>query len=183
MLNMTRFPKPLLIAIFIYPSWLVMMTLHECGHVLHALLSGGRVIYLTIPLLGFSRTDVSPNPAPLFVAAGGPLWGCIFPYIMLGVYRLFSRHQPAFFLRLFAGFCCIANGAYIGTGAIMPVGDAKMLRSHGAPAWTLAVFGIIAIGLGLWEWHRVNLPLISAALPTEPSPSQTPPPNPPTSPA
>src|SRR5258706_15627661 len=74
-----------LVAIGVYPAWIAMMALHEAGHVLNALTSGGRVSSVTIPLLGFSRTDLSANPHPLWVAWGGPVWGCLFALAVLGV--------------------------------------------------------------------------------------------------
>lgn len=54
----------------VYGAWIAMLAVHEAGHVLHAWLSGGQVRRVVIPLVGFSETDVSPNPSPLFVAWG-----------------------------------------------------------------------------------------------------------------
>ena len=68
-------------------SWLLMMLLHECGHVWHGWLSGATLEGIHLPLLGFSRTEFAANPHPLFVAWGGPVWGCIFPLgIWAGLY-------------------------------------------------------------------------------------------------
>ena len=52
-----------------------------------------------------------------------------------------------------AGFCLIANGAYLGVGAFDPVGDAGQLLQHGASAWQLAGFGLVTAPLGLFLWH------------------------------
>ena len=60
-----------------------MMAVHEFGHVLHAWASGGVVAQVSLPLLSFSKTDLSQNPHPLFVAWGGAIWGCIIPLILL----------------------------------------------------------------------------------------------------
>ena len=59
-------------------SWLWMMAVHEFGHVLHAWLSGGTVAKGVLHPLTISRTDVAPDPQPLFVVWGGPIWGCGF---------------------------------------------------------------------------------------------------------
>lgn len=45
-------------------SWLAMMAVHELGHVLHAVASGGTVVGVVLNPLEISRTDVSPNPHP-----------------------------------------------------------------------------------------------------------------------
>src|SRR4051812_11065403 len=75
----------LIIAVSAYPAWLAMSALHEAGHVLHALASGGRVDRVHFPLAGFSRTDLAHNPHPLLVAWGGPAWGCLIPLALLAV--------------------------------------------------------------------------------------------------
>jgi hypothetical protein len=140
-----------LLAIFAYPAWMAMMTLHEAGHVLNALMSGGRVSRVTIPLLGFSRTDLSVNPHPLWVAWGGPVWGCAFALAALLLAGILWRFVPA--ARLFAGFCLIANGAYIGLGGLMTAGDGHDLLRQGAPGWSLLLFGIVTVPAGLYLWH------------------------------
>src|SRR5262249_43660083 len=134
------FHRILLVALGLYPSWLGMMAVHEAGHVLHALLSGGAVTGNAIPLLGFSRTDVSPNPHPVFVTVGGSLWGCILPYVPVIALQSLRIRPPAV-LRFFAGFCCVVNGTYIGSGVVMPAGDTAVLRSHGVPPSLLAISG------------------------------------------
>ena len=60
-------------------SWLGMMLVHEAGHVLHAWVSGGTVTKVVLGPLVISRTDVNPNPHPLFEIWGGPVWGCLVP--------------------------------------------------------------------------------------------------------
>jgi hypothetical protein len=148
--------RRLLMIICIYPAWQAMMALHEAGHCIHAQISGGQVQAVVIPLMGFSRTDLSRNPHPLFVAWGGPLWGVLIPLLLLLVARFgFPRFRlPA---TLFAGFCLIANGAYIGLGPLMTAGDGHDLLRHGAPAWSLFMCGAIAFAGGMYLWHRSSL--------------------------
>src|SRR6202035_1855066 len=96
--------RSLLILLALYASWEAMMGVHELGHVLHAKFSGGRVTAVHLPALGFSRTDVSPNPSPGFVAWGGPLWGSILPLLLwLSVRRSCPRVRRL--VTFFAGLC------------------------------------------------------------------------------
>ncbi|MBI5758664.1 MAG: hypothetical protein HZA46_09115 [Planctomycetales bacterium] len=53
----------------------------------------------------------------------------------------------------FAGFCLIANGGYLAIGSFDGLGDAGDLLNHGAPGWSLIVFGAVTIPVGLWLWH------------------------------
>ena len=71
------------------------MLVHECGHILAAVCTGGTVTRLEWPLWGFSRTDVSPNPHPLPVAWAGPLFGALTPALL----SLALRMMPAAFRR------------------------------------------------------------------------------------
>jgi hypothetical protein len=144
-----------LIAIFLYLCWLGMMAVHESGHVLHAWLSGGKVTSVQFGLWEFSRTNLSNNPHPQFVAWGGPIWGSIIPSIFYALAlkgpRILKHHMG-----FFCGFCLIANGSYIGLGWPMKVGDAGDLLRHGASAWTLSLFGLVTVVSGLMVWHRLG---------------------------
>jgi hypothetical protein len=64
------------------------------------------------------------------------------------------RLPGAFLLRFFAGFCMIANGAYIGAGSFDRLGDAGTMLRHGSPPWLLWAFGFVTVPAGLWTWHR-----------------------------
>jgi hypothetical protein len=132
-----------------------MMATHECGHVLHAYATGGSISRVEVPLLGFSRTDVAPNPHPLVVAWGGAMWGVCLPLGMLVVAH-FMATRFEFLARFFAGFCLIANGAYLAGGAWLAAGDAADLLRFGASRWQLIAFGIPAIAGGLWLWNGLG---------------------------
>jgi hypothetical protein len=60
-------------------------------------------------------------------------------------------------LRFFAGFCLIANGAYIGVGSFDRIGDCDEMLRHGSPIWHLWLFGAATMPLGLWLWHGQGL--------------------------
>jgi len=131
-----------------------MLAVHELGHILHALASGGRVIHVSFPPFGFSQTFVDPNPHPLIVAWGGPMWGVCLPALMLLVVRVLLRRVPKL-LWFFTGFCLIANGAYIGLGWMKSSGDAHDLMRSGAPLYTLILFGVVTFASGLLCWHQI----------------------------
>ena len=158
-------PKTLLVgALAIYPCWLGMMAVHEAGHVLHAWLSGAAVSAVRVPLAGFSVTEFSANPRPHFVAWGGAVWGCVLPAAAWAVFRL-MRWPGRSFLQFFAGFCLVANGAYLGVGWSRRAGDAGDLVDYGTPVWVLILYGAAAAGAGLYLWH-----LLGVRPPPQPSP-------------
>lgn len=142
-------------AFFIIGSWYWMQIVHELGHVLGAMLTGGSVQRVVLELLSFSRTDVEQNPRPFFVVWMGPLLGSLVPLALWLVARAMRWRIRGLF-GFFAGFCLIANGAYIGMGSFDGVGDAGDMLSLGSPAWTLWAFGLITIFGGLWVWHRLD---------------------------
>lgn len=132
-----------------------MTILHEIGHVFHAVLSGGNVVRVALSPWEFSRTDVLPNPSPLFVAWGGAVWGVLVPIAAWIVARTTARSH-SYLAAFFAGFCCIANGAYIGAGSIVQEGDAGDMLRNGAALWVLIVYGITAVALGLYLWNGLG---------------------------
>ena len=66
------------------------------------------------------------------------------------------RWTVTFWLRFFAGFCLIANGAYLAVGSFDRIGDAGDLMTHGAPIWLLWLFGLTTIPAGLRLWHGLG---------------------------
>lgn len=144
-----------LAAVALYVGWLGMMVVHEAGHVLHARLSGGAVERVDVPPLGFSQTFYTHNPNPHFVAWGGPVWGCVIPLTALAALaRGPGRVRRA--AQLFAGFCLVANGAYLGVGWALPAGDAADLRYHGTPVAVMIAFGAVTLTTGLLLWHLLD---------------------------
>jgi hypothetical protein len=136
-------------------SWLSTMIVHELGHVLAAWASGGGVSKVVLHPLAISRTDVEPNPQPLLVVWAGPLVGVLFPSMAWRVAAL-AKVSWAYLLRFFAGFCLIANGAYIGAGSFDSVGDCGEMLRAGTPIWVLWLFGGSCVLLGLGLWHRLG---------------------------
>lgn len=150
---MKNLHQKLLLVSVVLGSWLGMQAVHEAGHILGATLSGGRVARVVLHPLTLSRTDLTSNPRPLVVAWAGPLAGVLLPLLFWGAAAA-ARRPVAFVLRFFAGFCLVANGAYLAVGSLEGVGDAGELLRLGAPRWQLLGFGLAAIPLGLRLWHR-----------------------------
>ena len=132
-----------------------MMALHEFGHVAGALVTGGSIERVVLYPLTISRTDVSPNPHPAIVVWLGPIVGCLLPLVLFAIVprRLTVLRNVA---RFFAGFCLIANGAYISIGSVNQIGDCRDMLQTGTPLGVLFVFGAVAISLGLYLWNGLG---------------------------
>ena len=61
-------------------------------------------------------------------------------------------------IQFFAGFCCLANGAYLGVGVFDRVGDADEILKAGTSSWLLIVFGLVASVSGMALWHQLGSP-------------------------
>jgi hypothetical protein len=164
----------LLAAMVIYASWLTMMAVHESGHALAAILSGGHVQRVVLPLLGFSRTDVDPNPSPRLEIWAGPVWGMVVPLCLwLGAGQFWRKARSAtgdgsigphsgpyecghVALSFFVGLCLIANGAYLAFGWTMTAGDAAELVKRGTPIWLLIAVGLPSLLGGFYIWHTIG---------------------------
>jgi hypothetical protein len=136
-------------------SWLGMMIVHELGHIAGAMLTGGHVQRVVLHPAAISRTDVAPNPHPALVVWMGPVTGVLLPSIaFLSMAR--RRGTSVVMVGFFAGFCLIANGAYISLGAFDRVGDCGEMLRTGTPLWVMLAFGAAAIPAGLVIWHRLG---------------------------
>lgn len=133
--------------------WLGMQASHELGHITAAVTTGGSVTNVVVHPLAVSRTDVSPNPHPLIVAWAGPCLGTLVPLIIAPLIRPpFCRTLADFF----AGFCLIANGAYVAIGSFDGIGDCETMLTHGSPLWLLVAFGTALVLLGFTIWHQLG---------------------------
>jgi hypothetical protein len=152
---MSRLHQFVLIGSTLLGSWLGMQAVHEFGHVLGAWLTGGRVARVVLYPLTISRTDLADNPVPLAVVWSGPVFGVVLPLALWGVAAGLGV-TGAFVLRFFAGFCLIANGAYIGGGSFDGTGDCGEMLRHGSALWQLWLFGAVTVPAGLGLWHRLG---------------------------
>ena len=137
-------------------SWIGMMAVHELGHVLGAWFTGGTVQRVVLPVLGFSRTDVKPNPSPGLTVWAGPIVGVVLPGLVWWIANRLKREPLEKPLRFFAGFCLIANGAYLSLGTFDRIGDVGVMLDTGTPTWVMWVFGALTIPPGFWLWHGLG---------------------------
>ena len=152
-----RFHQIIFVVAVLGLCWQGMMAVHELGHVIGAIATGGRVNRVVLHPAAISRTDVSPNPSPTIVVWAGSVAGSLLPLVMLAAFHIAKLSgQGRGLLQFFAGFCLLANGAYIGVGGFDGVGDAGEMLRHGTPMWAMLAFGISACALGLWLWHRLG---------------------------
>lgn len=149
---MKKFHQIILIASTILGSWFAMQAIHELGHVLGALATKGKVSQVVLHPLTISRTDLSENPHPLFVAWSGPVFGVLAPLVLWALASL-RRFKQLFVLQFFAAFCLVANGLYIGLGSFAEVGDCREMLKHGSETWQLWLFGLLTAPIGFWLWH------------------------------
>ena len=152
---MRRLPQLLLLASTALLAWLGMQVIHECGHALFGWLTGGEVRRVILHPLAISRTDLDPNPHPLVVCWAGPVFGSVVPVLIWLIARA-VKWVGEYWLRFFAGFCLIANGAYLAVGWFDRIGDAGDLLKHGSPIGLLWLFGAITIPAGLSLWHGLG---------------------------
>ncbi|MDM8008711.1 MAG: hypothetical protein QUV05_21450 [Phycisphaerae bacterium] len=150
-----RFHQILLMVSFVAFSWLAMQAVHELGHVLGAKMTGGTVIRAVLHPLALSRTDVSPNPRPLVVVWAGPIFGAFLPLVVCLIASLL-RSPGLYLFRFFAGFCLVANGAYIAAGSLQEIADAGDMLRYGSHHWQLLLFGLITVPLGLCLWNGLG---------------------------
>ncbi len=150
-----RFWQILLILSALAFSWLAMMVVHEAGHMLHLLTTGGSIEQLTLHPLKLSHTLPGVNPHPLITVVGGPLWGVLLPVLVWWIVRRIAPTR-SYLAAFFAGFCLIANGAYLVGDAFLQGGDGREFVQNGTPAWALIVVGLPAIGAGLYVWNGLG---------------------------
>lgn len=136
-------------------SWYGMMLVHELGHVVAAWGTGSRVAEVRVPFFGLSQTEIAEYRRAAVVVAMGPIIGVVVPLLVWLVARL-SRAGVGPLARFFAGFCLVANGGYMASGMILPVGDAADLAALGVPGWAMGVPGLVAAGAGLAAWNGLG---------------------------
>jgi hypothetical protein len=152
---MKRFDQIILIVATLAFSWLAMQAVHELGHVFGTMISGGRIAEVVLHPSTISYTRMAENPHPLLVSWMGPLVGVSLPLIAWAIAKW--RRLPGWYIvQFFAGFCLIANGAYLAFGSIESVGDAGDLVRYGAPLLLLWLFGLTTISFGLWLWNGLG---------------------------
>lgn len=150
--DMNRLPQIALVITFLLLSWLLMQVVHECGHVIGAVVSGGRIQQVILHPLVISRTDYSYNPHPLFVVWCGPILGMIIPVFIAGLSKKLAE-SLGYLFTAFAGFCLIANGIYLALGTIEGSGDVGEIIYYEGAVWPMIVLGLVCAPTGFYLWH------------------------------
>ncbi len=153
---MDRLFQTILIGTFLPFCWLAMQAVHELGHVIGAYATGGGVAAVNLHPLIISSTVVQPNPHPVLVVWAGPVIGTLVTLVLFAVASL-AKLSSAYLFRFFAGFCLVANGAYIGVGPFYPAGDTDSLALFDVPAWQMYLFGLVTVPCGFWLWNHLGL--------------------------
>ena len=130
------------------------MAVHELGHVLSAWLGGADVVSVELRPWALSHTIIANSDAPMRDVWLGPIVGVVLPVVLYGLAWRRPRLGPA--LGFFAGFCCVANGVYLGVGWIGPYGDTKTLIDLGSGVAPMFGFGLVSCGMGFFLWHRLG---------------------------
>ena len=136
-------------------AWLWMQAVHELGHCLGAWATGATVERVILHPLAISRTDVTGGRSPLAVVWAGPVIGVLLP-LAAWLWLAACRGGRSWLARFFAGFCCLANGLYLGVGSFEGVGDAGDLVRLGSPIWSLWLFGGLMVVLGFSLWNGLG---------------------------
>lgn len=152
---MKRFHQLLLVGTFLPLCWLLMQAVHEVGHIVFGLATGGTVAKVVLHPLTISRTDTLGSFHPLIVVWGGPAVGALAPLALWGIAKAMQQSW-SYLLQFFAGFCLIANGGYLGAGSFSGAGDAGDLTRYGSPTWSLWLFAAITFPLGLYLWNGLG---------------------------
>ncbi len=136
-------------------SWLWMMIVHEFGHVLVAWMCGETVSKVVLHPLAISRTDSTHDKHPLLVIWGGPVLGSLIPFSGFLATR-YIQFRYVYLLRFFAGFCLVANGAYLGAGSLSNMGDAGDLVRAGSSRIVMVAFGVVCTAAGFALWNGLG---------------------------
>jgi hypothetical protein len=119
--------------------------LHESGHALATLLTGGKISSLVINPLGWSYVvyESSILPQPLFTAWGGILFSTIASIILLWIALQFQN--PYWVFIGFVGiFILLSNGMNFMMGLIYSTGDPALLYEYGVPIWIILLVGCLS---------------------------------------
>ena len=152
---MKRQHQTLLIASTLALSWLAMQVVHELGHVFAAWATGGRVAEVKLHPLAISYTLLAENPHPLWVAWMGPIVGVSLPVLAWTIAHR-ATLRGGYVFQFFAGFCLVANGAYLAGGSLFETGDAADIMRYGTPRAILLLFGLVTIPVGFWIWNGLG---------------------------
>jgi|ERR1043166_148892 hypothetical protein len=121
--------------------------LHECGHLLSGILSGGRALGLTSHPFSWSMARVADCRHPQFMTWGGILWSGLLGLIIF-IFSYPSRSIVLFPILLTSSLLILVNGVYFTTGTLIRAGDPADLMEYGVGAPVLLVIGCACLLAG-----------------------------------
>ncbi len=117
--------------------------IHEFGHGINVLATGGSIGRISISPLSWSYISYAGGGEARATTWGGFLWETILPLlIFLGLWCIKSR--ASFWALLLAMVALATTAIYMLVGAFLDIGDAGFLVRVGLPTWPF-----VAIGAGL----------------------------------
>lgn len=142
-------------------GWCVMTTTHEAGHIVAGLAGGATLVAYDLRPWSLPFSLFTPDPHPLMTMWAGPMTGVLAP---TGIAALIRRPWTWFI----AGFCAVANGAYLATGWLTADSwlDTTKLLEHGAWPASIVAYCALTIGWGYPVLRREILSLFRSHRPT-----------------
>ncbi len=134
-------------------GWELMLLTHEIGHLIAAGCTGAVVLQSNLLPWVLPCTLIEQNPHPHVVAWGGITSGVGIPIVIWGVLTWLQRPAAATGAGL-AGFCLLANGAYLAAGGGESLTDTGVLRALGWSNGLLIVVGLVLAVPGYWLCRR-----------------------------
>ena len=132
----------IVLGIFVF-SYNLSNLIHESGHALNAVLTGGSLNKITMSPLSWCYAWTSGGNR-IFVIWGGFLWQTIVPTVILLLLWCFKSR-----LSLYALFLVLVSfaesGIYMITGAVAGIGDGGNLVRYGIPPFILLTVGSILL--------------------------------------
>lgn len=129
---------------------------HEVGHLVGGWIGGATLTDFDIIPWHLPYSVHHPDPHPLLTLWSGPVLGVIAPCTL----AILFRHRWLVFV---ADFCLLANGIYLTLAWIAGdrLLDTPRLLSAGAPPLLIAMFCMLATGMGYVRFRRDCMDLLS----------------------
>ncbi len=114
--------------------------MHELGHALAVIATGGEVSFIEVSPFSWSYTHYISDPEPMATSWGGFLWGTmigVFTFLILWI----VRSRLSLFGAVFAVTSLAYAGIYMLVGAVLRIGDSAALMWMGIPQAVLIAIG------------------------------------------